>query len=133
NKAGSLSLSLDQKNPNEGRFSLRVDFNGDSETGTPIISQFILVIPGTHYRLHFVARTEGIVSGARPYVAVADVANHVILGRTSAFPPMRTEWQEYSIDFKSGDNGSAVQVLVWREACGQSSCPIFGLLWLDNF
>ena len=133
NKAGSLSLSLDQKDPNEGRFSLRVDFNGDSETGTPIISQFILVTPGAHYRFHFVARTEGIVSGALPYVAVADVANHVILGRLSPFPQMRTDWQEYSIDFKSGEKSSAVQVLLRREACGQSSCPIFGHLWLDNF
>ncbi len=133
NKAGSLSLSLDQKDPNERRFSLRVDFNGDSETGTPIISQFMLVTPGTRYRLHFVARTEGIVSGALPYIAVVDVTNNIILGRSSAFPQTRTDWQEYLIDFKSGENSSAVQVVLRREACGQSSCPIFGHLWLDNF
>ncbi len=133
NKAASLSLSLDQKNPNQGRFSLRVDFNGDSEAGTPIISQFVLVTPGTHYRFHFVARTEGIVSGALPYVAVADVANNVILGRISAFPPRQTDWQEYLIDFNSGENSSAVQVALRREPCRQSACPIFGHLWLDNF
>ena len=132
NKAAALSLSLDQKSPNEGRFSLRVDFNGDSEAGPPIISQFMLITPGTRYRLRFVARTEGIVSGALPYVAVADV-NNSILGRISPFPPMRTDWQEYLIDFKSGDNSSAVQVLLRREPCGQSACPIFGHLWLDNF
>src|SRR6266571_2143030 len=133
NKAASLSLSLDQKNPNQGRFSLRVDFNGDSEAGTPIISQFVLVTPGTHYRFHFVARTEGIVSGALPYVAVADVTNNIILGRISAFPPRQTDWQEYLIDFNSGENSSAVQVALRREPCRQSACPIFGHLWLDNF
>ena len=133
NKAASLSLSLDPKNANEGRFSLRVDFNGDSETGTPIISQFMLVTPGTRYRFHFVARTEGIVSGALPYIAVADVTNNIVLGRSNAFPPTRTDWQEYLIDFKSGENSNSVQVLLRREPCGQSSCPIFGHLWLDSF
>jgi tetratricopeptide (TPR) repeat protein len=133
NKAASLLLSLDQKDPNEGRFSLRVDFNGDSETVTPIISQLMLVTPGTRYRLHFVARTEGIVSGALPYVAVADVANNIVPGRSSAFPQTRTDWQEYLIDFKSGENSSAVQVVLRREPCGQSTCPIYGHLWLDNF
>jgi tetratricopeptide (TPR) repeat protein len=133
NKEAALSLSLDPKSPNEGRFSLRVDFNGNSETQTPIISQFLLVTPGTRYRLHFVARTDGIVSGALPYVGIVDVSNNILLGRSSAFPTMRTDWQEYLIDFKSGDNSSAVQVLLRREPCGQLTCPIFGHLWLDNF
>ncbi len=133
NKAAPLSLSLDQNNPNERRFSLRVDFNGDSETGTPIISQLMLVTPGTRYRLHFVARTEGIVSGGLPYVGVVDVTNNTILGRSNAFSQTRTDWQEYSIDFKSRENSSAVQVVLRREPCGQSACPIFGHLWLDNF
>ncbi len=84
-------------------------------------------------RLHFVARTEGIVSGGLPYVGVVDVTNNTILGRSNAFSQTRTDWQEYSIDFKSGENSSAVQVVLRREPCGQSACPIFGHLWLDNF
>ena len=38
NKAESLTLSLDANNPREGRFSLRVDFHGDSDPGAAIIS-----------------------------------------------------------------------------------------------
>jgi len=132
NKAESLTLSLDTNNPREGRFSLRVDFNGVSDPGAAIISQLILVEPRAHYELRFAARTEGIVSGGLPYVVVFDAGSNNVLGQTSAFTKAKTDWQDYVIDFQGGESTSTVQLVLRRQPCSSSSCPVFGHLWLDN-
>jgi len=133
NKSGSLSLSLDLDRPKEGRSSLRVDFNGDSDLGPSIISQLILVEPGTQYHLQFAARTEGLVSGGLPYVSVSNPGDGTVLGQTGLFPRQTVGWQDYVLDFKSGENAGAIQLMLRRVACSKSPCPIFGHLWLDNF
>src|SRR2546426_845068 len=109
NKAESLTLSLDANNPGEGRFSLRVDFNGDSDPGAAIISQLILVEPHAHYELRFAARAEGIVSGGLPYVIVFDADSNNVLGQSGAFPEAKTSWQDYVIDFQSSESTSTIQ------------------------
>jgi len=133
NKAESLTLSLEANNPREGRFSLRVDFHGDSDPGAAIISQLVLVEPRGHYQLRFAARTEGLVSGGLPYVVVFDAGSNQVLGQTGAFPEPKTDWQDYIIDFQSSESASAVQLVLRRQPCSSSSCPVFGHLWLDNF
>lgn len=132
-KAQSVSLSLDANNPKEGRSSLRVDFNGDSDPVALIISQLALIEPRTRYKLHFAARAEGIVTGGRPLVIVANANNNNLISQTSPFPQQLSEWQDYEIDFNSGETTSAIQLILRREPCSKSPCPIFGHLWLDNF
>ena len=133
NKAQTITLSLEPANPKEGRSSLRVEFNGDSDPGTQIISELVLVEPNNRYELHFTARTESIVSGGLPRVVVVDAANSEILGQTDAFPENVSNWQDYSIDFNSRPTTSAILISLQRQRCSQSPCPIFGRLWLDNF
>jgi len=111
---------------------LRVDFNGVSDPGAAIISQLILVEPRAHYELRFAARTEGIVSGGLPYVVVFDAGSNNVLGQTSAFTKAKTDWQDYVIDFQGGESTSTVQLVLRRQPCSSSSCPVFGHLWLDN-
>jgi Tfp pilus assembly protein PilF len=132
-KAQTITLSLEPANPQEGRSSLRVEFNGDSDPATPIISQLVLVEPNSRYRLHFATRTENIVSGGLPRVVVVDAGNQEILGQTNAFPKAVNNWQYYSIDFNSKATTSAILISLQRERCSESPCPIFGRLWLDNF
>jgi tetratricopeptide (TPR) repeat protein len=133
NKAESLSISLDLSKPKEGRSSLRVDFEGDADPGAPILSQLILVEPRTRYQLHFAARTEGLVSGGLPYVALSDARNNNVLGQSGFFPRQVTDWQDYVIDFNSSENTNTIQLTLRRMPCSKSPCPIFGHLWLDNF
>jgi tetratricopeptide (TPR) repeat protein len=133
NKAPSLSLSLDASNPKEGRSSLRVEFNGDSDPGQKILSQLVMLEPGKHYHLEFVARTEDIVSGGLPSIAVADASDNVVLGQPVVLPQQTANWQNYSIDFNSNEKTTAIQIFLRREQCGKSPCPIFGRLWLDAF
>jgi hypothetical protein len=110
-----------------------VEFSGDSDPGTQIISQLDLVEPNYRYQLNFAARTENIVSGGLPRVAVLDAGNREILGKTNAFPRTVSSWQDYSIDFNSKETTRAILISLQREQCRESSCPIFGRLWLDNF
>ena len=133
NKPPTVTLALDIANPKEGKSSLRVEFSGESDPGIPIISQLVLVEPNSRYQLHFVARTESIVSGGLPRVAVADAGNKEILGQTNAFPEAVSAWQDYTLDFGSHHSTGAVQITLQRERCTKSPCPIFGRLWLDNF
>jgi tetratricopeptide (TPR) repeat protein len=133
NKADSLSLSLDPNQTKEGHTSLRIDFDGDSNPGVPVISQLILVAPRTRYQLPFAARSEGLVSGGMPYLVVVNATSNNVLGQTGLFPKETTGWQDYVLDFNSAENISAVKVMLRRVSCSSSTCPVFGHLWLDNF
>lgn len=85
-------------------------FSGNSDPATQIISQLVMVEPNSRYRLHFAARSESIVSGGLPRVAVVGPANKEIPGQTNAFPESVSNWQDYSIDFNSKETTSAIRI-----------------------
>ncbi len=131
-KDTGFHLSLDTNNPRQGRSSLKIEFKGDSDPSSPVISQLVLVDPVAHYQLRFSVRSEGLVSGGLPLVVVMDAGDSKVLGQSDKFPPTDS-WHEYIIDFESGQSTSAVQIALQRQVCSKSPCPIFGRLWLDNF
>jgi hypothetical protein len=132
-KRQGFRLSLDTSDPREGRSSLKVEFNGDSDPSSPVISQLVLIEPGAHYQLRFVVRSESIVSGGPPLLAVMDADDNRVLSRSDQFPRATDGWREYTIDFASGPSASAVEISLQRQPCDKSPCPIFGRLWLDRF
>lgn len=127
-----FQLSLDINNPKQGRTSLRVDFEGESDPAAPVISQWILVEPNARYRLRFAARTEALVTGGLPVVAVIDGTSDGVLAKSEALPQATTGWRDYVFDFASAADTSAIQIGLQRQPCATPSCPIFGRLWLDN-
>jgi tetratricopeptide (TPR) repeat protein len=133
NPARSLTLSLDNTNAKEGRMSLRVDFNGSTDAGAPVISQIVLVEPKTHYQLGLAFRTEGLLSGGLPNVLVIDLNDNKVSGQTTEFPQTTDGWRDAMIDFTTGESTTAIQIALQRQPCSTSPCPIFGQLWLDNF
>ncbi len=132
-KRQGFRLALDTNNPREGRSSLKVDFSGDSDPSSPVISQLVLIEPGSHYQLHFAMRSENIVSGGPPLVMVVDADTGKPLKPSEPFPTATNGWREYVIAFDSGPSATAVGITLQRQACDQSPCPIFGRLWLDSF
>jgi hypothetical protein len=132
-KRQGFRLSLDTSDPREGRSSLKVEFSGDSNPASPVISQLVLIEPGAHYQLRFVVRSESIVSGGPPLLAVIDADANKILSQSDQFPRATDGWREYTIDFNSGPSASAVEISLQRKPCDKSPCPIFGRLWLDRF
>jgi tetratricopeptide (TPR) repeat protein len=132
-KVASIALSLDTNNPKAGHSSFRVDFSGDSDPATEIISQLVLVAPNTHYQLRLFARSEELISGALPRLVVIDATSKETLGQTTAFAHPASGWQDYAIDFTTRELTTAVEITLQREPCIKSPCPIFGRLWLDDF
>ena len=131
-KDTGFHLSLDTNNPREGRSSLKVEFAGNSDPLSPVLTQLVLVEPGAHYQLRFAARSENLVSGALPLVVVMEAGTNKMLGQSGQLPTTDA-WREYTIDFDSGQLASAIQIALQRQPCNSSSCPIFGRLWLDSF
>lgn len=132
----TLKISLDTNDPRSGKFSLRLDWNGNSQPNTPVFSQLVLVEPNARYQLSFAARTQEIVSGGLPFVVVIDKnsADNRVLAQSKTLPKGNSSWQDYSLEFTTGSETRGVLIGLQREGCGADpSCPIFGRLWLDNF
>jgi predicted Zn-dependent protease len=130
-KVPSINFSLDNNAAKEGQSSLKVDFSGEADPGSPIISQLVLVKPKTPYRLRFFVRQQDIVSGGLPEIMVLDARTHGSVAETQPFQRTSNGWNEITLDFISTDT-EAVQISLQRERCA-SPCPIFGHLWLDDF
>jgi len=131
-KDTGFHLSLDTDQPRQGRSSLKIDFGGDSDPSSPVISQLVLVDPGAHYQLRVAVRSEGLVSGGLPLVVVMDGADNKVLGQSDKFPTT-DGWREYTINFDVGPSADAVRIALQRQPCSTLPCPIFGRLWLDDF
>jgi len=128
-----VSLHLDTSAPEEGRSSLRVDFAGNSDPASPVISQLLLVEPTTNYQLRFAARTEEIVSGGPPHLIIVDANDNRVIAQSVEFPRQTAGWQYFTVDFNSTATTQAIQITLQRQQCSTSPCPIFGRVWLDNF
>ncbi len=133
NPPNSLTLSLDNSNPKEGRLSLRVDFNGESNPNASIISQLVLLEPKTRYQLRLDFRTENLVSGGLPTILILDANDDKVLGQTEPLPQTTDGWHETAIDFTTLESTTAIQIALHRRPCSTPECPIFGRLWLDDF
>jgi hypothetical protein len=131
----NLRASRDTTDPREGSYSLRLDWTGDSNPDLAVISQLVVVQPKTRYILRFAARTQEIVTGGSPVVVVTEAGtkDERVLGRSPALPRGSSAWKDYDFTFLTGDQTSAVKVIVKRNRCEGGPCPIFGEAWLDGF
>lgn len=133
--AGKVHAVIDAHDPYVGRYSLRVDFDGDSLPASPVLSQLILLKPNARYRLNFMTRTEDIVTGG-PLVVVVTEGNtdkKLVLGQSKPLEPTSRGWRNYSVDFATDSETSAAHVTIQRLPCSQGPCPIFGRAWFDDF
>jgi tetratricopeptide (TPR) repeat protein len=129
-----VHFAQDGSAPHAGSYSLRIEFGGDTGA-TQVITQHVLVEPNARYRLTFAARTEEMMSGGLPLVAVSDAtsSNALVLGQSTALPRGSNAWRDYAFEFTTSAATEAVIINVRREACSTAPCPIFGRLWLDDF
>ena len=130
-KPEGLRFSLDTSERAEGNSSLRIEFAGSHDAGSPIISQLVIVEPGSQYELRFSVRTENLVGGDLPRFFVLDAASRTSLVQSTDFD-RTSNWREYVLPFNTGVQTETVRLLLQRQ-CATSPCPIFGRLWLDRF
>jgi hypothetical protein len=130
-----VTFSLSSSQPQSGSKNLKVDFGGDSNPGSELVSQLILVKPSQRYQINFASRAEDVVSGGLPLVVVSDAGGEgKRLGQSTPLSGRYTkDWQVSSFEFSTGPATTAVFVRLQRENCPTSPCPIFGSVSLDSF
>lgn len=125
-------LAIDISEKLEGAKSLQITFDGNWTPGTPLLSQTIIVEPMTTYRLSFAVKTKDLVTGGPPFIAVRDVANNQLLGKSENFSTTTNPWLTLTLYFTTLRSSPAAIIRLERNSC-DASCPIFGTVWLDRF
>jgi tetratricopeptide (TPR) repeat protein len=129
-----VTLSLDTKRPRSGSSCLLIDWKGHATPEVPVLTQLVPVESHSHYRLNFFVRTEDVVTGALPVIAVVDAGgDERTLVQSKPFPEGASDWQEYQVEFETPPDAQAVMITLQRQACSSNPCPIFGRVWLDDF
>jgi Flp pilus assembly protein TadD len=131
-----VDISRDNLQHSGGSSSVRLNWHGNPDPGRAFLTQRVLVIPGSRYRLHFATCTSGLVSGGLPIVTISHgFQGEKEITRSSPLDPKSGCWQERLIEFTAPPDADSVLIAIRRERCAQGAdpCPIFGNLWLDDF
>jgi tetratricopeptide (TPR) repeat protein len=126
-------LSVDVSEKLGGQRSLQVSFAGEWDAGAPLLSQTIIVRAGQRYRLRFAVKTKELVTGGPPRIVLTDATNNQILAKSQPFPQATDAWQQMNVEFTVAARSEAVVISLARDNCASSPCPIFGVVWLDEF
>ena len=134
-KLPATKVSIEKSEGHDGFNCLRIDWADNPPTSDEIISQLVIVEPNARYKLNFSARAQNLITGGAPIIDVIDVSqqDEQSLGPSASLPLHSTGWVDRSVEFITTDATRAVRIALRRENCGQSLCPIFGSLWLDDF
>jgi len=131
----NVEMSVDTSEHQSGGRSLRVEFRGNSNPATMLLTQLILVKPQTHYRISFAAQSRDFVSVAAPVVTISDASDpkSSMLAQSAPLLPDKNGWRSFALDLTSNATTQAIAVSVRRQNCTNDPCPAFGSLWLDSF
>ncbi len=131
----NIGVSVDQKIFSSGKVAIKIQFAGNSNYNTAILSQLALLgdAPAQKYNLTFAARTEELTTGGLPFIKVLDAVSKKVIGQSTPIKSTTNEWQNYTVDVNPADQTEAVTVVLQRLNCAAGGqCPAFGTLWLDN-
>jgi tetratricopeptide (TPR) repeat protein len=130
----NVAMSIDEGAHQSGGRSLRVDFHGNSNPQSPLLTQIILVKPLTHYHLGLAALTKDFVSAAEPVITLTDASDpkSVVLAQSTPLRSDANVWRDFVIDFTTNANTQAITITLARQACTNNPCPAVGTVWLDS-
>ena len=127
-----LLLDIDQRD--SGNRSLRINYAGNFDEETPVISQLVPVETNTHYRVSFSSRSDSLFSAGLPVVSVISATGeHKNFGTSSILSSGTSGWTATSFEFQTQATTKAVNLILHRTPCNLRPCPITGKLWLDSF
>ncbi len=126
-------VAIDTRIHQGGARSLRVVFNAAANLSFTNISQLVAIDPATRYRLQYSARTKDLKSAGTPVLEVVSALDNSVLGTSSPLSVGTSEWQQLTIDFATNAKTEAITLRTNRAACGDVVCPIFGIVWYDDF
>src|SRR6267142_140918 len=127
-------MSIDEGAHQSGTRSLRLDFHGNSDPTSPLLTQIVLVQPRTRYHLALAALSKDFVSAADPIITLIDASDpkNAVLAQS---PPLLSDpniWREFAIDFTTGEGTRAITITLARQPCSGNPCPAFGTVWIDS-
>ena len=128
----AVSISVDAHEPFTDASSLQIRWEGKSSPSVYTAIQLVLVEPNKRYRLNFAARTNDLVTGGVPEVAVLDDFEGQSL-TSVPIPQGTTGWKNYNLEFSTPTKAHSVLVVIRRRACQSMPCPAFGTVWFDTF
>lgn len=132
NPVAQTEVAIDSGEAHGGNRSLRVIFNGFSKSNYYNISQLVVVEPATRYRFEGFVRTQDLKSGGTPLIEVANAADNKVLAASAPFPLGRNDWQPINVEFSTPEKTEGIYIRTNRAFCGEV-CPIFGIIWYDDF
>jgi hypothetical protein len=130
---GDVRVAIDPFEKLAGAKSLQIVFGGDWNRDGRLLSQIVIVEPERRYRVSFAVKTKDLVTGGPPSVAVNDAQTNRLLAQSRPFRVSTSTWQTVSIDFSTSPTSEAIILQLQRTECSSSPCPIFGVVWLDDF
>ena len=130
----NVAMSIDEGAHQSGNRSLRVDFHGDSNPQSPLLTQIILVKPLTHYHLGVAALTKDFVSAADAVITVTDASDkgNAVLAQSIPLRSDANVWSDVVIDFTTHANTQAITITLARQTCANNPCPAIGTVWIDS-
>ena len=129
----TVASAIDTSGPTPGKRSLRVEFSGESPAAARLVNQLLLVPAAGRYTLHFMVKTEKVVTGGPPVMTILSTTTpEKMLGQSAPLAVGTNDWTPYQVDFWADADTSAVYMSLQRQQCSQSPCPIFGKLWLGR-
>ncbi len=132
-KSENISYKLDAEGTLSSKIALRIEFDGNSDSARPFLSQLLLIRPDQDYQLLFATRSRDFVAGSLPIIEVKDAGAGNSLATGPLFNVGNSGWKKYELNFSTGNQAQAVIISLARPACQSRSCPAFGQLWLDDF
>jgi tetratricopeptide (TPR) repeat protein len=126
-------ISYDSSVHHSGNRSLKIDFKAAKDLTFTNISQLLLVQPGTAYRLDFWVKTEDLKSAGMPAFQITDNGEGRVTGTSKPIEPGSNDWTPVTVEFRTGPKTEGVTLSSSRSACSDAICPIFGILWYDDF
>jgi len=126
-----VDVRADGRNKKEGKRSLRISFDGTEQEFVGNALQIVVAEPGKKYRIAFWVRGESVRTAGSPRVDILSLSDGRNFG--SSEPLKGTfDWQRKSIEFTVPEGEEGFLLAINREPCGPQ-CPIYGVLWFDEF
>lgn len=134
--APQMQVGIDPAKAHGGERSLRFVFQVRANLEGINVSQLVPLAPNTEYDFECFVRTEKLETGSAPQVQIIDPTNGSALASSSMAPGGTNEWSPINLSFKTGEKTEAVFLKIVRVSCSTEEtpiCPIFGMVWYDDF
>lgn len=124
--------TFDGRTAASGNQSLRITFNGIFDS--PVLSAIVPARRNTLYRIDFSQKSDGIVTGGVPVLRFVLIeSNENTSAEEMELGTEKFDWMRSSTLIRTDRNTEAIKITLTKRPCGQTICPIFGQLWLDDF